>query len=74
VAIPEAAKVLPTDRIALCESLEVALDGVDAVVLVTPWSDYRALPELLRGRDVVVVDARRSLPKASFAKYEGTGL
>ena len=74
VAIPEAAKILPTDRVQLCGSLELALHAVDAVMLVTPWSAYAELPELLRGRDVVVVDARRSLPKASFAKYEGTGL
>jgi UDPglucose 6-dehydrogenase/GDP-mannose 6-dehydrogenase len=74
VAIPEAARALPIDRVHFCESLEVALNDVDGVMLVTPWADYSALPELLGKRDVVVVDARRSLSKAGFAKYEGTGL
>ena len=74
VANAEAAKLLPADRVELCESLEAALHEIDAVMLITPWSIYGSLPELLRDRDVVVVDARRWLPKESFAKYEGTGL
>lgn len=74
VANAEAAKFLPVDRLQLCESLEVALREIDAAMLITPWSVYGNLPELLRDRDVVMVDARRWLPKASFAKYEGIGL
>lgn len=74
VANTEAAKLLPIDRVQLCDSFEAALRDVDAVMLITPWSEYGGVSELLRGRDVVMIDARRWLPKAAFAKYEGIGL
>jgi UDPglucose 6-dehydrogenase len=50
-----------------------AVDGADAVVLVTAWPDYEVLPELLRGRDVVVVDGRRMLDPDDVARYDGIG-
>ena len=74
VANTEAARCLPVERLQLCESLEDALQEIDAAMLITPWRIYGKLPELLRGRNVVMIDARRWLPKASFAKYEGIGL
>jgi UDPglucose 6-dehydrogenase/GDP-mannose 6-dehydrogenase len=74
VANGEAAKLLPPNAVEFCDSLETALQAVDAVMLITPWSVYGALPTLLRDKDVVMVDARRWFPKASFSKYEGIGL
>lgn len=59
-----------------CARLEHALDDVEAVVLMTRWKHYRALPELLAGRapQPLVVDGRRMLDKGSLARYEGIGL
>jgi UDPglucose 6-dehydrogenase len=47
--------------VVLCDDVEAALDGADAVVVCTEWDEYRALlPERLRKllRAPVVVDAR----------------
>jgi UDPglucose 6-dehydrogenase len=74
VATDEAARVYRHDCLSYCTSLEAALAGVDAVIVVTPWDVYDDLPGRLTGRNVVVVDARRRFPTDSFQKYEGIGL
>jgi UDPglucose 6-dehydrogenase/GDP-mannose 6-dehydrogenase len=53
--------------------LHLALAAADAVVIVTAWEDYRRLPELLDGRDVVVADGRRIIPPDAVARYVGIG-
>jgi len=70
------AKKLFGDSIELRPSLESALEGVDAIVLVTRWSEFLQVPELLKksGARPVVVDGRRLLPKDSVERYEGIGL
>lgn len=55
-------------------SLEAALDGADAVVLVTAWPEFEAVPALLAGRDVVVVDGRRMWTPDRFTYYRAIGL
>src|SRR5688572_17300164 len=57
IAVSEARKVLPKG-VELTDDLNHALDGADAVLLVTKWDQFRAVPELLKGRDPkpVVVD------------------
>jgi UDPglucose 6-dehydrogenase len=57
-------------------SLEAALEGADAVVLVTRWKEFERVPELLStmADPPVFVDGRRMLDKARFTKYEGIGL
>jgi hypothetical protein len=42
--------------------------------VVTPWREFEALPELLRGKQVLLVDARRAFDKRRYAHYEGIGL
>jgi len=75
VAVPNARAAFADARVNYRESLEAALDGAEAVVVVTRWSDYARLGELLRGRDPqpLVVDGRRMLDKTAFARYEGIG-
>lgn len=75
-AAVEASKVFPNGTLKLCESLEQAVAGADAVVLVTRWEEFRHLPEVLARLDrrPVVVDGRRLLDKTQIASYEGIGL
>lgn len=52
-----------------------ALSDAAAVVLVTRWEDYRAVPSLLAGLDPapVFVDGRRMLDAGDVARYAGVG-
>jgi UDPglucose 6-dehydrogenase/GDP-mannose 6-dehydrogenase len=64
------------DQLELCESLEQALLDCDAAVLVTRWSEFEAVPELIARLNpgLLLVDGRRMLPKDRIARYEGIGL
>jgi UDPglucose 6-dehydrogenase len=74
-AAEEARKILG-ERLALAGSLEEALRGAEAAVLVTRWQEFRRVPEVLAalGSRAVVVDGRRLLDKGSVEQYEGIGL
>jgi UDPglucose 6-dehydrogenase/GDP-mannose 6-dehydrogenase len=76
VAVPAARAAFAEGAVRYCEDLDDALADTDAIVLVTRWSAYERLPELLRGRDPtpLVVDGRRMLDKRSLPRYEGIGL
>jgi UDPglucose 6-dehydrogenase len=74
VATAEARALFPSSLVHYCDTLDIALDGVDAVVLVTPWSEFQDVPERLKDRRVVFVDGRRAFDKQSLAGYEGIGL
>jgi UDPglucose 6-dehydrogenase/GDP-mannose 6-dehydrogenase len=65
-----------TGRVRVADTLEQAVEGAEAVVLVTRWPEYGALPELLEGRDPqpLVVDGRRVLDRNRIRRYEGIGL
>ena len=71
----EARKVFG-DRLAFADTLEAAVRTADAVMIVTRWEAYNALPGLLAGREdqPLVIDGRRMLAKESVARYEGIGL
>jgi UDPglucose 6-dehydrogenase len=75
VANEEAKHILGTDNIEYADSLEQVLEGVQAVVLVTRWQQFKAVPEILVKLDPqpVFVDGRRLLDKHSIAHYEGIG-
>jgi hypothetical protein len=62
--------------ITYCESLSAALLDIDALIVVTPWPEFREVPALLRGRHPapVFVDARRAFERGSVERYEGIGL
>lgn len=76
VAGEAARKVLPAGRVRFLESLEAALEGVDAVMVVTSWHEFRQVPDLLAGRAAppLVIDGRRMLDKRRLARYSGIGL
>ena len=76
VAKHEAQKTFPEAKVNYCDSLEAALADIDAVIVVTPWKEFRDVPALLQKRQpqVVFVDGRRAFDKQSVAKYEGIGL
>lgn len=76
IAMHEAEKIFQGGAIKICESLAQAIDGVDAIVVVTRWDEFLRLPELLRGSSAqpVVIDGRRMLDKQMIKKYEGIGL
>jgi UDPglucose 6-dehydrogenase/GDP-mannose 6-dehydrogenase len=70
------AREFPDGRVRTAATLEDAVDGVEAVVLVTRWDEYGRLAEILRaaGSKALVVDGRRVLDKHAFERYEGIGL
>lgn len=63
-------------EVTLCDTLPDAVRGVDAIVIVTRWEQFKALPELLRiaRPDALVFDARRVLDPSSCPRYGGVGL
>ncbi|GAA1861057.1 UDP-glucose/GDP-mannose dehydrogenase family protein [Pseudonocardia ailaonensis] len=54
--------------------LAEAVEGAEAVVLVTRWAQYEELPKLLDGADTLLVDGRRMLAANSVPRYAGIGL
>ncbi len=72
IAMHEAREAFPDARVRYADSMEAALDGAEAVIVVTPWADFKGLPALVGDR--VLVDPRRAYDKASVARYEGIGL
>jgi len=76
VANDEAHRHFDKGVVDLCDSIEEAVSGVDAVVLVTRWDQFKVLPELLakKNPDALLVDARRMLDKTKFARYDGIGM
>ena len=76
VATQDARRTFARPGVTYCDDLESALADADAVVVVTPWKDFRRVPALLRDsmRPVVFVDARRAFDKGSVLHYDGVGL
>jgi UDPglucose 6-dehydrogenase/GDP-mannose 6-dehydrogenase len=76
VANHEVRELFPPHQLTLCETLQEAITGVDAVVLVTRWGQFEEVPEMLArvNPQAIFVDGRRMLEKHRFAHYEGIGL
>ncbi len=76
VATNEARKIFTDQKIVYCDDLVQTLKGVQAVILLTQWEEFRKLPELMANLDnkPLFVDGRRMLDKHSFTRYEGIGL
>jgi UDPglucose 6-dehydrogenase/GDP-mannose 6-dehydrogenase len=76
VATESAQRALEGTPLDYCRTLEDALDGADAVMLVTRWEEFQRVPDLLASRapQPVVVDGRRVLDRTRLARYEGIGL
>ena len=75
IANSAAAAALPPS-VQLAKTLAGSVADADAVMLVTRWDEFKKLPELLRaaGKDPVVIDGRRFLPRSAVARYDGIGL
>ena len=74
VARPQDPALLSGARLA--GSLEEAVRDADIVIIVTRWAEFRQLPQVLKrlGRDPLVVDGRRMLPRDAVPRYTGIGL
>ncbi|MEJ0099032.1 MAG: UDP-glucose/GDP-mannose dehydrogenase family protein [Pseudomonadota bacterium] len=61
--------------VTFASSLADAVAQADAVLLVTRWKEFEQLGALLKSRSPQppVIDGRRSLNPADFARYEGIG-
>ncbi len=75
IAREEAEKVFG-HSVDFADELETAINGADAILIMTRWDDFRALPALLADleRPPVVVDGRRMLAKDCVPRYEGIGV
>jgi len=61
--------------VTLARDLRSAVDGAEAVLIVTRWKEFQQLPVLLRElrQEPVVVDGRRILAPSAVRHYEGIG-
>ncbi|WP_416670754.1 UDP-glucose dehydrogenase family protein [Egbenema bharatensis] len=75
IARHEAEKIFGT-TVDFRDDLKEAIAGVDAILIMTRWQQFQAIPELLKDMEnpPLVVDGRRMLDKTSVDKYEGIGL
>lgn len=76
IARPDTRKLFNNALVPLCADLAEAVSEADAVVLITSWEEFSALPALLDARESqpVVIDGRRMLDKTRVARYEGIGV
>lgn len=75
IARHEAEKVFP-NGVEFVDTLEGTIEGADAILIMTAWPEFRALPDLVAkaGTTPYIVDGRRMLPKTSVPSYAGIGL
>lgn len=76
IAQHEAQKIFDAGKVEYADSLETAIKDSQAILIMTRWAEFNALPELLKSLDEapVVIDGRRMLAKQDLAKYDGIGL
>lgn len=76
IANTSAARHLGEAPIQFAGSLDEAIDGIDAAMLVTRWRQFSELPSVLAGRrpQPVLIDGRRVIDPHSVNTYEGIGL
>jgi UDPglucose 6-dehydrogenase/GDP-mannose 6-dehydrogenase len=62
--------------VTFADTIEEALENVDAALLITRWSEFHALPQLLANRAdaPLLIDGRRMLDPQSVEKYDGIGV
>jgi UDPglucose 6-dehydrogenase len=76
VANEEARHALDGVPVEYCDGLAEALTGVDAVLLITRWDQFRDVPEMIArlASPPLLVDGRRMLDKRALPRYSGIGL
>jgi UDPglucose 6-dehydrogenase len=75
VSAKEARRVFRDRPIEIADTLAGCVEGAEAVLLVTRWPEFAALPELLRARSSppVLIDGRRMIEPDAVPRYEGIG-
>lgn len=75
IARHEAEKVFRTG-VRFENTVEGAIEGADAILIMTAWPEFRSLPEALSesGARPLIIDGRRILAKNSVPDYAGIGL
>jgi UDPglucose 6-dehydrogenase len=76
VARAEAEKYFGAGVLDYAESLEEAVEGSQAVLLLTRWPEFGRLPEVFaaQAKQPVLIDGRRVVSKTSVETYEGIGM
>lgn len=72
----DAARAVLPPEVTYAPSLETAVTGVDAVLLVTRWAQFQQLPALLarQAAPPLLIDGRRMLARDAYFRYDGIGL
>jgi UDPglucose 6-dehydrogenase len=75
IAHHEAEKIFG-DKVLFREDLSAAIANVDAILIMTRWQHFDALPAMLKDlpNPPLVIDGRRMLEKTALHRYEGIGL
>jgi UDPglucose 6-dehydrogenase/GDP-mannose 6-dehydrogenase len=70
-----AREMLKGRPVAICGSIEDAIDGAKIIVIVTRWEEFKKLPELIAQREPapLVYDGRRMLDRHTIRRYDGVG-
>jgi UDPglucose 6-dehydrogenase len=76
VATDEARKEFADLPIEYAASATAAVQGADAIVLITTWDEFASLPEIINNMESapLLIDGRRMIDKNSVPRYEGIGL
>ncbi len=76
VANEAARRVLGDLAVRYCDGLAEAVEGAEAVIIVTRWREFEVLPDLLAGAvpAPLVFDGRRMLDGSAVERYDGIGL
>jgi UDPglucose 6-dehydrogenase/GDP-mannose 6-dehydrogenase len=76
VANSAARRVLGDADVTFVDDLKQAVDGADAIVIVTRWEQFEAVPAIVATADPqpLVVDGRRMVDRDSVSRYAGIGL
>lgn len=74
-AMEEARRLFVAGELALAASMEEAVSGADAVLLVTRWPEFAELPRLIAAstKRPVLIDGRRMIAPDSVPRYRGVG-
>ena len=74
IAQHETEKHLGANTIAYADTVAACIQDAEVIMLMTSWPEFRDLPKLLEGRDTLLIDGRRMIPRDAVARYEGIGL
>ncbi|MFZ9937933.1 MAG: UDP-glucose dehydrogenase family protein [Luteolibacter sp.] len=76
IARVEAEKHFGREALHFANSLEDAVRGARAILLMTRWPEFNRLPDLLSHTtgNTVLIDGRRVIQKSAVRRYEGIGI